>query len=67
MMRSRIIPNAKDGKFVAYSLKDDENDGRKKPVDPELTENTTDALTAVLAVMRQVGAGKPLRRVIRGL
>ncbi|MDB5490776.1 MAG: hypothetical protein JWO78_625 [Micavibrio sp.] len=49
---------AKDGKFVAYSIKDDENDGSKKPVDPELTENTTDALTAVLAVMRQVGEGK---------
>lgn len=49
---------SKEGKFVAYSIKDDENDGSKKDVDKELTENTTDALTAVLAVMRQVGSGK---------
>lgn len=49
---------AKDGKFAGYSIKDDENDGSAKDVDSELTQDTTDALTAVLAVMRQVGAGK---------
>jgi hypothetical protein len=45
------------GKFLQYSIKDEENDGSPKDVDPELTQGTTDALTAVLAIMKQVGKG----------
>jgi len=46
------------GNFLKYSIKDEENDGTPKDVDPELTQGTTDALTAVLGVMKRVGAGK---------
>lgn len=46
------------GGFVSYRLKDEENDGSKKDVDPELTTGTTDALSAVLFVMREIASGK---------
>lgn len=47
------------GHFVGYSIKDDENDGSKKNIDPKLTEGTIDVLTATLAIMKQVARGEP--------
>lgn len=47
------------GHFLGYSLKDQKNDGKKKDVDPALTEGTIDVLTAALAIMKQVAAGQP--------
>jgi hypothetical protein len=48
----------KDGSFKEYSIKDEdpENDGSPKPVEPELTQGTTDALSATLAVMQEVAS-----------
>jgi len=48
----------KDGTFKEYTLKDEdpENDGSARPVESELTQGTTDALTATLEIMQQVSA-----------
>lgn len=48
----------KDGSFDTYSLKDDENDGSVRPVDKELTQGTTDVLTATLDMMLAVANGQ---------
>lgn len=48
----------RDGQFKSYSIKDDKDDGTKpRPVEKELTHQTTDALTATLSVMQKVAAG----------
>lgn len=48
----------RDGSFKSYTVRDDKDDGKKpRPVEKELTHNTTDALTATLAVMQKVAAG----------
>lgn len=44
----------KDGSFKSYSIKDDENDGSPRKVDDELTQGTSDALTATLNTMRAI-------------
>lgn len=44
----------KDGSFAGYSLKDDSNDGSIKPVDDELTQGTSDVLSATLVTMQSV-------------
>lgn len=46
----------KDGTFREYSIKDPEpgNDGTPRPVDKELTENSTDVLSATLEVMQLI-------------
>lgn len=46
----------KDGTFQEYSIKDPDpaNDGSPKPVANELTDNTTDALSATFAVMHKI-------------
>lgn len=43
----------RDGSFKEYSLEDDDahNDGSPKKVDPALTKNTTDLLTATLNIL----------------
>ena len=45
----------RDGTFKEYRVKDPENDGSPKPVESELTKNTTDALSATLGVMQNMG------------
>ncbi len=45
------------GNFVSYSIRDPENDGKTKPVDPKLVQGTTDILTATLQVMKGVADG----------
>ncbi len=48
----------KDGSFQSYRVKDEHDDGKKpREVDPALTKNTTDALTATIAVMQEVANG----------
>jgi len=47
----------RDGSFKSYKVKDPENDGSVREVDPELTEGTTDALTATLAVLERIAEG----------
>lgn len=48
----------RDGSFKSYTVIDDKDDGKKpKSVDKELTQKTTDALTATLAVMQKLAAG----------
>lgn len=45
----------KDGSFKSYTIKDEHNDGKKpKPIEKELTTQTTDVLSATLAVMQGV-------------
>ena len=44
----------KDGTFREYRIKNEEEDGSAKPVEAELTSNTTDALTATLTTMNNV-------------
>jgi len=44
----------KDGSFREYRIKDPDNDGTPKEVESELTDQTTDALSATLAVMNHV-------------
>lgn len=44
----------KDGTFREYRIKDPENNGEPKDVDPALTQHTTDALTATLSVMQEI-------------
>lgn len=48
---------AKDGKFLEYRLTDDENDGSPRAVDDELTQNTSDVLTATLNTMQAIAGG----------
>ncbi len=48
----------KNGSFDFYSLKDDSNDGSSKAVDDELTQGTTDILTATLATLDSVANGE---------
>lgn len=48
-----------DGTFKAYDVRTDGRDTTPKDVDPVLTRDTTDALSAALASMRVVAAGKP--------
>jgi len=48
----------KDGTFKEYTVKDDKNDGSPKKVDPELTDQTTDILSATLEMMAHVAAGQ---------
>lgn len=47
----------KDGSFNEYRITDDSNDGKVKEVDKELTDQTTDILTATLNTMQIIGAG----------
>ncbi len=47
----------KNGSFKAYSIKDDSNDGSPKKVDKELTDGTSDALSATLNTMQGIAAG----------
>ena len=47
----------KDGSFGHYSIQDDENDGTQKKVDDELTQGTSDVLTATLNTMQTIAAG----------
>lgn len=47
----------KDGTFKKYSILDDENDGSARPVDNELTQGTSDILTATLNTMEAIAAG----------
>lgn len=47
----------KQGNFVGYSIKDPENDGKKKEVEAELVQGTVDVLTATLNVMNEVAHG----------
>jgi hypothetical protein len=46
----------RDGTFKEYSIKDPDpgNDGSPKPVEPELTNDTTDALSATFMVMQEI-------------
>lgn len=44
----------KDGSFKSYVITDDENDGKVKKVAAELTQNTSDVLTATLNVMQSM-------------
>lgn len=44
----------KNGKFAGYSLKDDSNDGSPKKIDDELTQGTSDVLSATLNVMQNI-------------
>lgn len=44
----------RDGTFKSYSLKDDKNDGSPKKVDNELTQGTSDVLSATLNVLQAV-------------
>lgn len=44
----------RDGTFREYSIKDPENDGSPRPVAPELTDDTTDALSATMIVMQNI-------------
>lgn len=46
----------KDGVFKEYTIKDPENDGSPRPVSPELTQGTTDALSATFHVMEKIAA-----------
>lgn len=48
----------RDGSFREYRVTDEENDGSPLPIDTELTENTTDALTAALNVMQALTEGQ---------
>jgi len=48
----------KDGSFKEYTLKDDSNDGSPKKVDDELTQGTSDVLTATLNTMEAVAKGQ---------
>lgn len=48
---------AKDGKFLEYRITDDENDGSVREVDDELTQNTSDVLTATLNTMQAIAGG----------
>jgi hypothetical protein len=48
----------KDGSFKEYRIKDDNDDGSPKPVEDELTQGTTDILTAALNTMRGISAGE---------
>ncbi|MEM9468997.1 MAG: DUF3108 domain-containing protein [Pseudomonadota bacterium] len=49
---------SKDGSFKEYSIKDDSNDGTPKEVDKELTDQTTDILSATLEMMAVVASGQ---------
>lgn len=44
----------KDGSFAGYSVKDKDNAGEPKDVDPVLTQGTTDAFSAALQVMEKI-------------
>ena len=46
----------KDGSFNGYSVKDNENDGSIQKIDDELTQGTTDVLTATLNTMNIIAA-----------
>lgn len=48
----------KDGTFKRYHVIENEKDETPQDLDPKLTENTTDALTAALQAMQQVAVGK---------
>lgn len=48
----------KDGTFKEYTLQDDEKDGSPQPVDKELTDQSTDILSAMLEEMLQIAAGQ---------
>ncbi len=48
----------RQGNFVGYSIKDPENDGKKKDVAPELVQGTVDVLTATLNVMNEIAMGE---------
>lgn len=43
-----------DGKFLGYHVTDEHSDGQERDVDPNLTQGTTDALTATLKVMSEI-------------
>ncbi len=48
----------RDGSFKSYMVEESGNDSKKsKPVEKELTHNTTDALSATLAVMQKIATG----------
>ena len=47
----------KDGSFKEYTIKDDSNDGSPKDVDDELTQKTSDILTASLNTMQAIADG----------
>lgn len=44
----------KNGDFVGYSVKDDKNDGSIRETDKNLTDRTSDVLTATLNIMEHV-------------
>lgn len=48
----------KDGSFKEFSIKDDKKDGSPKKVDDELTQGTSDVLTATLNTMQAVSQGQ---------
>ncbi len=49
---------AKNGDFVGYFVTDEYSDRGKREVDPVLSDDTIDVLTATLSVFNQVGNGK---------
>lgn len=46
-----------NGSFKEFTLKDDSNDGSPKKVDDELTQGTSDVLTATLNTMQSIAQG----------
>jgi len=48
----------KDGTFKEYSLLDNENDGSPQPVEKELTDHSTDILSAMLEEMMKISVGQ---------
>lgn len=49
----------KDGSFLGYRVEEAGKDKTPKTIEPDLTENSTDALTATLMVMEALADGKP--------
>src|SRR5690606_7608476 len=54
----KIYRYGKDGSFKSYTIKDEHRDGKTpKEVDAALTRQTTDVLSATLAVMEKIADG----------
>ncbi len=47
-----------DGSFKSYTIKEDKKDTAIQKIDDELTQGTTDVMSAVLAMMKQVTKGE---------